>query len=77
MRRSACVQCRRLLRTGSLGGATLCDGCRFVIGNNAMLHSSGFFNTVPSPNPLHLKDGLNVQMGTNPMHSFAFRMRIQ
>ena len=53
------------------------DGCRFVIGNNAMLHSSGFFNTVPSPNPLHLKDGLNVQMGTNPNHSFAFRMRIQ
>ena len=42
-----------------------------------MLHSSGFFNTVPSPNPHHLKDGLNVQMGTNPNHSFAFRMRIQ
>ena len=42
-----------------------------------MLHNSGFFNTVPSPNLQRVKDGLNVQMGTNRNHSFAFRMRIQ
>ena len=73
MRRTACVQCR-LLRTGSLGGATLCDGCRFVIGINNMVHPTGFYNTVPSPNPTRRKVGLNVQIGSNLNHSRLFRM---
>jgi hypothetical protein len=76
VRRSACVQCRRLLRTGSLGGATLCDGCRFVIGTNALLHNSGFFNTMPSPNTQRTKTGSDVQIGSDPAECYWFPMLV-
>ena len=76
MRRSACVQCRRLPRTGSLGGATLCDGCRFVWGINGLVHNSGFFNTVPSPNPQRVKTGSDVQIGGDPTACYWFPMLV-
>ena len=46
----------------------MCGGCtgRFVIGSNNMVHPTGFFNTVVSPNPQRLKRGRNVQLGTDP-----------
>ena len=74
MRRTACVQCRRLMRTRSLGGATLCDGRRFVIGKNNMVHPSGFESTVPSPNLARTKVGDDVQIGSDPTHCYSFLM---
>ncbi len=54
----------------------MCDGCRFVIGNNAMLHNSGFFNTQPSPNPQRVKFGCDVQIGSDPAECYWFPMRV-
>ena len=54
----------------------MCDGCRFVIGNNAMLHNSGFFNTLPRPNPQRVKTGSNVQIGSDPTECYWFPMRV-
>ena len=52
----------------------MCDGCRFVIGNNNMVHLTGFYNTVPSPNTTRSKVGRNVQIGSNLNHRGLFRM---
>ncbi len=54
----------------------MCDGCRFVIGSNSLLHNSGFFNTLPSPNPNRSKVGRNVQIGSDPTECYSFPMRI-
>ena len=54
----------------------MCDGCRFVIGTNAMLHNSGFFNTLPWPNPQRVKTGIDVQIGSNPAECYWFPMLV-
>ena len=54
----------------------MCDGCRFVVGNNAMLHYNRFFNTLPWPNPQRVKTGSNVQIGSNPTECYWFPMRV-
>jgi hypothetical protein len=39
-----------------------------------MPHSTGFFNTVVSPNPQRLKRGRNVPLSANPAHWRAIPM---
>ena len=39
-----------------------------------MVSPTGFYNTVPSPNPTRRKVGLNVQIGSNLNHSRLFPM---
>ncbi len=54
----------------------MCDGCRFVVGNNAMLHYNRFFNTLPRPNPQRVKTGSNVQIGSDATECDWFHMRV-
>jgi len=48
----------------------------FVIGNNAMLHNSGFFNTQPSPNTQRVKFGCDVQIGSDRTECYWFPMLV-
>ena len=41
-----------------------------------MVHNSGFFNTVPSPNPQRVKVGSDVQIGSDPTECYSFPMRM-
>jgi len=48
----------------------------FVVGTNAFLHNSRFFNTLPSPNPGRVKTGSNVQIGSDPAECYWFPMLV-
>ena len=42
----------------------------------SLVHISGFFNTLPSPNPHRDTVGSDVQIGSNPAECCSFPMRI-